>query len=106
MGNRHPLKAAKIGQITGGWAGVKEKKRRGGGTFSSRLPIRVLKAAAPSHNFRLRLLPVKLGGTSVLTLEIKLKLSTCSCSRGKTSENVTNSGLDVTQRLTVKQTMG
>ncbi len=51
MGNRHPLKAAKIGQITGGggWAGV--RKRRGGGPFSPSLPFRVFKVAASPHNF-------------------------------------------------------
>lgn len=73
MGNRHPLKAAKIGQITGGggWVGVKE--RRGRGPFSYSLPSRVCKMAASPHNLALTkpfLLPAGLRGTSVLFLKI------------------------------------
>lgn len=73
MGNRHPLKAAKIGQITGGGGvGGSEGEKRWGGPFSYSLPSRVCKVAASSHNLALTklLLPVGLGGTSLSTLEI------------------------------------
>lgn len=92
MGNRHPLKAAKIGQITGGggWAGV--RKRRGGGPFSSRLPIRKLKAAASAHNFALSA-SCQLGRSIGSDAENEVKVIDAFLLERETTENVINTGL-------------
>lgn len=50
MGNRHPLRAAKIGQITRGGGYVGEWRW---GPFTLSLPIRVLKVVASPHNLAL-----------------------------------------------------
>lgn len=102
MGNRHPLKAAKIGQITGGggWVGVR-KRRGGGGPFFPSLPIRVFKVAASPHNF-----------TSSASRRARRNISSDAENYVKVIDMFLPALLEretsqnVTQRLIVKQPMG
>lgn len=68
------------------------RKRRGGGPFSSRLPIRILKAAASAHNFALSA-SCKLGRSISSDAENEVKVIDAFLFERETTENVINTGL-------------
>lgn len=96
MGNRHPLKAAKIGQITRGGGCVRVSKREGGGTFF--LPAyqsgyskwqHHLTASPPLISCRARLNISSGAKNKIKVIDVFLPVLL----ERETTENVTNSGL-------------